>query len=560
MSLALGLAAASADTAGEGVLQTIFGLSQLVSGSADNVRTNKAAAHVLSRRIDEIAQVVAGNLGIDPELEFDQQCANALNSFVQTLCDAHDLLRAQGTRAFLSQVLHREEDKRHLELATSNVENAFNILKLHACLRTSALVSASTRQRDEASLLRELPSLPWCSRDADRGGSDVPRQLPPKPALFFGREIEIQAVVSAVAGVNQAHVAILGGPGFGKTALATSVLHHPDVVSLFGSMRYFLPCDAADGPSECLKIIAGQFGIIGSNAHSVRRALQFALADGPSLLVLDNFESAWEASERRADAEDILHFLAAIPSVRLIITLRGAERPQNVGWSRPLLAPLAPLDKDAAQQVFLSIVDATGTEEEIPQLLARVENIPLGVVLLANLAQYEPLPALLTRWQNENTSMLSMSRGQTARTSLDVSIHMSIHCIRMQSCSGALPLLQLLSMLPNGVMDTEVSLWGGYEHQALATLLRVSLAFRTAEHRIHVLAPIRGFVMSHAPPSDDDLSLLYAHYFALAATVRGVGGMSSRPEDINAVIHEISNIESLIEHALTGGAVCLQPA
>ncbi|EJD33848.1 hypothetical protein AURDEDRAFT_131473 [Auricularia subglabra TFB-10046 SS5] len=137
---------------------------------------------------------------------------------------------------------------------------------------------------------------------------------------------------------------------------------------------------------------------------------------------------------------------------------------------------------------------------------------------------------------------------------------MSIHCIRMQSCSGALPLLQLLSMLPNGVMDTEVSLWGGYEHQALATLLRVSLAFRTAEHRIHVLAPIRGFVMSHAPPSDDDLSLLYAHYFALAATVRGVGGMSSRPEDINAVIHEISNIESLIEHALTGGAVCLQPA
>ena len=124
----------------------------------------------------------------------------------------------------------------------------------------------------------------------------------------------------------------------GKTSLALAVLHDTAVLGKFGHNRYFIACDAAEGDTSCLSIVCSCLGVASTN----RKQLVAKLVDGPSRVVLDNFESAWEAPAVRAEAEAVLAALADISTLFIIVTLRGSERPAGVAWSQPMIPRLAP--------------------------------------------------------------------------------------------------------------------------------------------------------------------------------------------------------------------------
>ncbi|KAJ7192932.1 hypothetical protein GGX14DRAFT_405990 [Mycena pura] len=154
------------------------------------------------------------------------------------------------------------------------------------------------------------------------------------------------------------------------------------------------------------------------------------------LLILDNLETVWEPTVSR---EDIEQFLSDIKHVTLIITMRGAERPAQVRWTRPFLPPLQPLTQDAARMLFMDIADDRHDVNEIDQALLLTDNMPLAIDLVANLVDSYGYSTILSQWETQKTVLCS--EGLDRRSNLDLSISLSLSSPRFTSVPYAKELL-----------------------------------------------------------------------------------------------------------------------
>ncbi|KAJ7268888.1 P-loop containing nucleoside triphosphate hydrolase protein, partial [Mycena rebaudengoi] len=332
--------------------------------------------------------------------------------------------------------------------------------------------------------------------------------LPPSPKIFHGRDLELNSVITILL-QDSARIAILGAGGMGKTTLAIAAVQNSQVESKY-SQRYFVSCQSTPTCVELASMIADHLGLEKqSNLSST--IVQYFTHSPQSLLVLDNFETPWEPSSSRSEVEEFLSLLTDIPQLALVITMRGAERPEKVKWTRPFLSPLHPLPHFAALQTFFDVADNTHEEESVNQLLELTGNLPLAVSLIASVAGAEGCGSAIARWKTESTHMLS--DGYDKRSSLDISIMLSFTSSRMSP--GAQDLLSILSMLPNGFTDADLLQAELPITDILAsktTLLRTALAFVDQEKRIQVLAPIREHIL-HAHPPKNALKLKLCKHF-----------------------------------------------
>ncbi|KAJ7104352.1 hypothetical protein B0H15DRAFT_942346 [Mycena belliarum] len=175
-------------------------------------------------------------------------------------------------------------------------------------------------------------------------GPEPLADLPPAPQIFCGRERELTGLVHMFSQGRQAHVALLGSAGTGKSALALALLHHPKVARVFGARHFFVPCET---PAGAFLHLASAFGL--PHTPSRDAVLSVLAASSHSLVVLDGLDSP--------PAFDDLLALAALPRVSLILTLRGGRRPAGPLYTTPLPAPLGPLAPSAARAVFRAISD-----------------------------------------------------------------------------------------------------------------------------------------------------------------------------------------------------------
>jgi ABC-type iron transport system FetAB ATPase subunit len=143
--------------------------------------------------------------------------------------------------------------------------------------------------------------------------------LPSHPHIFHGRDSELQKVVNILIHESP-RIAILGAGGMGKTSLATAALHHPDVVAKYPT-RYFVPCESAPTCAELVVAIANYVGVPKGSGLLKKVVLHLTQAP-PSLLVLDNFETPWEAGISRPEVEEFLSLLADIGHLGLIVSLQ----------------------------------------------------------------------------------------------------------------------------------------------------------------------------------------------------------------------------------------------
>ncbi|KAJ7217517.1 hypothetical protein C8J57DRAFT_1149491, partial [Mycena rebaudengoi] len=285
----------------------------------------------------------------------------------------------------------------------------------------------------------------------------------------------------------------------GKTSLATAALHHQQVEAKY-SHQYFVPCHSSPTCTELAVTIADHIGLEKGSNMPKRVAHYFANAP-PSLLVLDNLETCWESLASRSKVEEFLSLLTDVLHLGVMITLRGAEHPSKVKWTRPFLAPLEPLSNVAARQTFIEVADDGHDDTSIKQLLELTGNLPLAVSLIASVAGSEGCAQALSRWKLESTRMLS--EGYDQRSSLDISIMLSYTSPRMTP--GAQQLLSILSMLPDGLADADLVQAQLPISDILAckvTLIQTALAFIGQDQHLKVLVPIREHILHSHPPEN----------------------------------------------------------
>ncbi|KAJ7246062.1 hypothetical protein C8J57DRAFT_1081845, partial [Mycena rebaudengoi] len=196
--------------------------------------------------------------------------------------------------------------------------------------------------------------------------------------------------------------------------------------------------------------------------------------------------TTWEPLSSRPEVEEFLSLVTDVPHLGLMITLRGAEQPRKVKWTRPFLAPLKPLSDVAAWQTFIEVADEGHDDASIKELLELPGNLPL---------------AALSQWKLESTQMLS--EGYDQRSSLDISIMLSYTSSQMTR--GVQELLSILSLLPDGLADADLVQAQLPLPDILAckaTLIQTSLAFVGQDQHLKVLVPIREHMMNTHPPRE----------------------------------------------------------
>ncbi|KAJ7745795.1 hypothetical protein DFH07DRAFT_776565 [Mycena maculata] len=159
--------------------------------------------------------------------------------------------------------------------------------------------------------------------------------------------------------------------------------------------------------------------------------------------------------------EKLLSLLKDMPHLALVITLRGEERPAQVRWTRPFLAPLKLLTLEDACHTFFDIAEDIHDSNEVDRLLSFTDNMPLAIDLMAHLVDYE---GVLSRWEVLWPEIKSGAINPT---------------VWITSSPDAQDLLNLLAIPPDGILELEL-LQSKLPIENLlgwkATLLRASLA------------------------------------------------------------------------------------
>ncbi|KAJ7866923.1 hypothetical protein B0H14DRAFT_356963 [Mycena olivaceomarginata] len=337
----------------------------------------------------------------------------------------------------------------------------------------------------------------------------------------------------------------------GKTTLAMAALHHPKVANKYQT-RYFISCESAPTRDSLVAIITSHLGLETSRA-SERAVVALLSAGQPCLMMLDNFETPWEAMDGRAKVEDFLALLADIPHVALLLTMRGAERPSRVQWTHPFLHPLRPLDQAAAHQTFIEIADEIHDASDVDHLLAITDNIPLAVQLIAGVAASVGCQETMERWKIERTALLSA--GYDKRSNLDTSITLSLSSPRMLSSPHAVELLSLMSLLSDGISDLDL-VQSNIPIQDIpdckTTLIRNSLAYIDHAGRFKVLAPIREYIRLASPPSQQLVRPLRQYLIEMLRLEAWSHASSLAADLVPRLVSNLGNLHNI----LLEGLVC----
>ncbi|KAJ7265635.1 hypothetical protein C8J57DRAFT_1718273 [Mycena rebaudengoi] len=385
----------------------------------------------------------------------------------------------KGTLGKIKGLFRQPEAVERLDTCKQEFSRMVQLFKAQALKTASDLTGSNC-----SSVAGTLSSL-------ENNGSGSFGLLPPCPQIFHGREAELQDVVNILV-QESAHIAILGAGGMGKTSLATAALHNPEVEAKY-LHRYFVPCHSSPTCTELEATIAAHIGLEKGSKMANKIAHYFSHA--PSF----------------SSVEEFLSLLTDAPQLGLMITLRGAERPGKVKWTRPFLAPLEPLSNVAAQQTFLEVADDGYDDDSIKALLKLTGNLPLAVRLIANVAGSEGCAKALSRWKSESTRMLSS--GYDQQSSLDISIMLSYTSSRMTR--DAQELLSILSLLPDGVADADLvqaQLPLPNILACKATLIQTALAFVGQDQHLKVLVPIREYILNIHPPANALKLKVWEHF------------------------------------------------
>lgn len=349
---------------------------------------------------------------------------------------------------------------------------------------------------------------------------------------------------------GQVHLAVLGPGGMGKTALASTLLTEQRVISKFNTDRLFIPCDTTPSLDLFLHELASALDVmLDGLSLQLLSSILLRLQKQPCLLVFDNFETLWDPLRTRSEVESVLSQISCIPTVSLLVTIRGSQHPGGVEWSQ-LLPPLISLQLQAAKALF-SKISHKPDDPYITDLINAVDRVPLAVTLLAHLAAVHDVTpeALWERWIEEKTTMIE--RGEDRLANLNTSIRLSLKSPRMEHDPNALPFLSIIALLPSGMSHDTFRACDAHllesinVKRATNTLRQNGLIYEDPDRTLRVLSPIRHYVLSHHSPWEDTNAFIEEYFLQLAL----LGGQ--RVVTVHERLRrEIGNIEEILVRAM----------
>ena len=207
--------------------------------------------------------------------------------------------------------------------------------------------------------------------------------------------------------------------------------------------------------------------------------------------------------------------ITALPSVTVLIIMRGGERPKESSWKLPVLPPLTNLPHDTAKRTWESL--AGTCNEWAEKRIEAVDCLPPAVTLLGSLAELTTAETLWEHWQKEKGDSL---------TSLELSIALFLECGLMAADISSKRLLGILIMLPDGMPAFPLPefrrLFPDIPHisWSLDTLLKCNLAVHTADKMVWVNSLVQLYCENHDLASSEDRRTLPDYYVTFTSHLR----------------------------------------
>lgn len=216
-------------------------------------------------------------------------------------------------------------------------------------------------------------------------------RLPVRLSRFVGRQEDRQRLLAQLARPTVRLVTITGMGGSGKTRLAIEAAGAWELQAAAPAL--WVDLSAVEDARQVGRVIAETLGVQVRESADPLAAVRARLAEGPHLLVLDNFEQLVPAGSALVG-----ELLAASPLVKCLVTSRvrlGLEGEQEFDL-RPLPVPdlaawVAGLERVPSVQLFVDRTRAGDPDfqlteanaGDVAQLCQALEGIPLAIELAA---------------------------------------------------------------------------------------------------------------------------------------------------------------------------------
>ncbi|KAJ7583774.1 hypothetical protein C8J56DRAFT_1166731 [Mycena floridula] len=280
--------------------------------------------------------------------------------------------------------------------------------------------------------------------------------MPAPNERLFGRHKDVEEIVQTLirnpssSYPKRARFALLGAGGQGKTALALEVMAQLAIKECYsGKNSVWISCEEATSADLLLNAIYTSLDITKDSHNTIQDILmELGQSSDPIILLLDNFETPWNAPGQRGAVARILCDISQFPHVALFVTMRAASAPcEEITWVEKRIQAL---DPEASLQLYTAIDDKAQGEEKLTDLLEMLGHMALAVKLMARHGKNTGLTVeeLITSYKVTGTAMLGRSKGSDPQNSVSVSICMSLESLLVKDEPNAIRLLYIIAILP----------------------------------------------------------------------------------------------------------------
>jgi tetratricopeptide (TPR) repeat protein len=336
------------------------------------------------------------------------------------------------------------------------------ILQFANDLRDSAIISEVHRRVCRTdSKVEDIRKLLFESKRSATLPSDaaVRKEIPLRPEVFYGRDDFVEEIARLLLQEETSRVCILGPGGMGKTSVSLAVVESPSVEERFsGGNLVWVPCIEATSATLLLEILYTQLQVPGDKQVTLEKIIsELNASKEPRLILLDNFETPWNASGgTQQQVGDILRRLAKLSHVAILVTMRGRYPPcdKAIKWqSKDIKAT----DEAACLCIYHEINPGSENDPDVARLLATLGHMPFAVTLMAKLGVGGQSTAkeLLDAWSESGPDILSNDPEQSMNRSIGLSVENNL----IKRNPDATILLTILSLLPAGTTKENLRWW-----------------------------------------------------------------------------------------------------
>ncbi len=347
----------------------------------------------------------------------------------------------------------------------------------------------------------------------------------PRPASsFVGRDIEVAAVLSRIE--DGARLVTLTGPGgSGKTRLALEAAS--SLVPEYRAGVFWVGLASLRDPALVTETIAQTLG--------AKEGLAEHISEREMLLLLDNLEQVIEA------APALSGLLQACPNLTLLVTSRERLRVQG-----EVEYPVPPLAEPEAVALFCERSQLEPSEE-IAELCARLDNLPLAVELAAARAKALSPAQILERLSGRLDLLKGGRDADPRQQTLRATIEWSYDLLSLQEQE----LFARLSVFAGGCTLEAAEEVADADLDTLQSLVEKSL-LRFTDKRYWMLETIREYAGERLEESgeQEQLERVHADRYARLAVELSVSSRGRSAETLEILRAEQGNMRAALEFGL----------